>query len=48
MSDVAPQVFDALGLVVHRIFSHAATTVLYRDLFDDIECDVNVTPNSDL
>jgi hypothetical protein len=41
LSDVGPHVFDSLGLIIHKIFSQAATTVLYKDIFNDIECDVN-------
>jgi hypothetical protein len=29
--------YDALGLSVHRIFSEAARTVPYKDIFDDSE-----------
>ena len=31
------QLFDTYGLIIHRIFSHAATTVPYRDIFNDTE-----------
>ena len=37
MSEVGREVFDALGLVIHRIFSNAATTVAYKDIFNDTE-----------
>jgi hypothetical protein len=32
-----PVVFEALGSIIHRIFSHAATTVPYKDIFNDTE-----------
>jgi hypothetical protein len=37
LSDFGPYVFDALGMVIHKIFSHAATTVKYKDIFE-VEC----------
>ena len=35
--EVGKIVNDSLGLIIHRIFSHAATTVAYRDIFNDTE-----------
>jgi hypothetical protein len=32
-----PVAFDALGSIIHRIFSHVATTVPFKDIFNDIE-----------
>jgi hypothetical protein len=29
--------YDALGLIIHRIFNEAAKTVPYKDIFDDPE-----------
>jgi hypothetical protein len=32
-----PKGFESIGLIIHRIFSHATTTVPYKELFDDTE-----------
>jgi hypothetical protein len=32
-----PEGFKSIGLLLHNIFSHAATTVPYKDLFNDTE-----------
>ena len=37
MGEIGKQLFDPYGLIIHRIFSHAATTVPYRDIFNDTE-----------
>jgi hypothetical protein len=37
LKQVERPTFDALGLSVHRIFSEAARTVPYKDIFDDLE-----------
>ena len=37
LRDIGPKSFDTLGLVIHSIFSHAATTVPYKELFNDTE-----------
>jgi hypothetical protein len=37
VKEVGPQVFDALGQIIHRIFSQAATTVPYNDIFNGTE-----------
>jgi hypothetical protein len=34
---VGPTAFDAFGQIIHRIFSQAATTVPYKDIFNDTE-----------
>ena len=37
MGEIGKQLFDSYGLIIHRIFSHAATIVPYRDIFNDTE-----------
>ena len=37
IGEVGNQLYDSFGLIIHRIFSHAATTVAYRDIFNDTE-----------
>jgi hypothetical protein len=37
MSEVGQKLFNALGLIIHSIFSQAATTVPYKDIFNDTE-----------
>jgi hypothetical protein len=36
-SEVGQELFDSFGLGIHRILSHAATTVAYKDIFNDTE-----------
>jgi hypothetical protein len=35
--ELGPTANNALGLSIHRIFREAATTVPYKDIFDDAE-----------
>ena len=37
MGEVGQQLYESFGLIIHRIFSHAATIVPYRDIFNDTE-----------
>jgi len=37
LGEIGQQLNDSLGLIIHKIFSHAATTVPYRDIFNDTE-----------
>jgi len=37
LKEVGQQVFDELGLIIHKIFSNAATKVPYKDIFNDTE-----------
>ena len=32
-----PKALESLGLILHGIFSHAATTVPYKELFNDTD-----------
>jgi hypothetical protein len=35
--ELGPKVFSFLGLIMHRIFREAATTVPYKDIFKETE-----------
>ena len=37
LRDTGPKSFETLGLILHKIFSHAATTVPYNYIFNDTE-----------
>jgi hypothetical protein len=37
LKEIGQPAYDALGLHIHRVFSEAAKTVPYKDIFDDTE-----------
>jgi len=43
LREVGQELFDELGLIIHKIFSNAATVVPYKDIFNDTEEDVNMS-----
>jgi hypothetical protein len=37
LDQTGPKAYESLGFIIHKIFREAATTVAYRDVFDDTE-----------
>jgi hypothetical protein len=48
LDDVGTHVHDAVGMVMHQMFHHAATEIKYKDLFDDVECASHEAHHTDL